>query len=73
MVFVPAGPFHMGSTAEEIEVVRQECRICPQDWFDWEKVPHQVELPAYWIDQYEVTNRQYRRFIAAGGYDRRDL
>ncbi len=73
MVFVPAGPFRMGSTAEEIATVLQECRVCPNDWFDWEEAPHQVNLPAYWIDQYEVTNRQYRLFIEAGGYDRRDL
>lgn len=25
-------------------------------------------LPDYWLDKYEVTNRQYNEFVAAGGY-----
>jgi formylglycine-generating enzyme required for sulfatase activity len=78
MVFVGAGPFEMGSTQAQIDVVLKDCKTCPKDWFDAErvppeKVPHRVDLPAYWIDKYEVTNRQYREFIEAGGYDRRDL
>jgi eukaryotic-like serine/threonine-protein kinase len=28
-------------------------------------------LPDYWIDRYEVTNRQYKEFVAAGGYQNR--
>jgi formylglycine-generating enzyme required for sulfatase activity/dienelactone hydrolase len=28
----------------------------------------QAELPDYWIDIYEVTNRQFKQFIDAGGY-----
>ena len=27
-----------------------------------------VTLSNYWIDQYEVTNRQYKEFVQAGGY-----
>jgi len=32
-----------------------------------------VDVPAYEIDPYKVTNRQYLDFIADGGYDTRDL
>jgi eukaryotic-like serine/threonine-protein kinase len=32
-----------------------------------------VDLPDYWIDRYEVTNAEYKRFIEAGGYRRREL
>jgi formylglycine-generating enzyme required for sulfatase activity len=32
-----------------------------------------VEVPAFEIDQYKVTNRQYLEFIAAGGYETRTL
>jgi formylglycine-generating enzyme required for sulfatase activity len=73
MVFVEAGPFSMGSSAVEVDAVLDDCRTCPKDWFDWEKLPHQVDLPGYWIDKYEVTNRQYRQFIEAGGYSQREL
>jgi eukaryotic-like serine/threonine-protein kinase len=31
-----------------------------------------VDLPDFWIDTYEVTNRQFKQFIDAGGYRRRD-
>ncbi len=30
-----------------------------------------VQLPAFWIDKYEVTNREFKRFADAGGYGKR--
>jgi gamma-glutamyl hercynylcysteine S-oxide synthase len=32
---------------------------------------HSVDVPAFAIDQYKVTNQQYLEFIAAGGYETR--
>ena len=29
-------------------------------------------LPEYWIDATEVTNRQFKAFVDAGGYQRRE-
>ncbi len=57
-VDVPAGPFTMGSREED------------QDAYDDEKPAHQLELPAFRIGRYPITNVQYRPFVAAGGYDR---
>jgi len=31
-----------------------------------------VEMPAYWIDQYEVTNEQFKRFVDNGGYEKQE-
>jgi len=31
-----------------------------------------VELQDYWIDRYEVTNRQFKDFLDRGGYERRE-
>ncbi len=31
-----------------------------------------VEVPDYWIDKYEVTNRQFKQFVDAGGYRTRE-
>ncbi|NHZ73787.1 MAG: SUMF1/EgtB/PvdO family nonheme iron enzyme [Nitrospirae bacterium] len=31
-----------------------------------------VDVPAFWLDKYEVSNRQYKEFVAAGGYENRD-
>jgi len=29
-----------------------------------------VDLPAFWLDRYELTNREYKAFVDAGGYRR---
>src|SRR5579862_5158160 len=41
------------------------------DTFGWDNEfeAHTVHVPAFEIDQYEVTNRQFLEFIAAGGYE----
>ncbi len=31
-----------------------------------------VELDAFWIDRYEVTNEEFARFVTAGGYESRE-
>jgi formylglycine-generating enzyme required for sulfatase activity len=31
-----------------------------------------VELEDYWLDKYEVTNRQFKEFVDAGGYRKRE-
>jgi iron(II)-dependent oxidoreductase len=55
-VFVPGGPFTMGTDTEA--------------WaLDNERPAHRVEVPAFHIDRAPVTNGQYEAFIAAGGYD----
>ena len=43
------------------------------DTFGWdnEYEVHSVEVPAFEIDRYKVTNRQYLDFMAAGGYGTR--
>jgi formylglycine-generating enzyme required for sulfatase activity len=52
-VFVPAGPFWMGS---DLETARA-----------WERPRHQVNLPAYRIGRAPVTNRQFAEFLRAAG------
>jgi iron(II)-dependent oxidoreductase len=49
MVLIPAGEYPMGDDAHNPE----------------ERPVHQVTLPDYYIDRYEVTNRQYREFCDA--------
>lgn len=51
MVQIPAGTFLMGTNSD-----RADAQDRPQ---------HKVDLPAYWIDRYPVTNAQYARFVAA--------
>jgi formylglycine-generating enzyme required for sulfatase activity len=55
LVFVPAGAFRMGDTFGDGE---------PR-----ERPAHVVELDAYYIGKYEVTNAQWRKFRDDPGYD----
>jgi len=59
MVFVPGGPFTMGSSRRDKEAHGEE------------RPQHTVEVADFWIGRYPVTNGQYRRFVEAGGYDER--
>ena len=68
MVFIPAGEFIMGSNNKASE----DANAFPE---------HKVTLPAFWIDKYQVTNREFMDFSiatrytgegAAKGYDWRD-
>ena len=54
---IPAGPFWMGSRAED--------ELADED----EKPLHQVELPyAYWLARYPVTVGQFQSFVKQSGY-----
>jgi formylglycine-generating enzyme required for sulfatase activity len=57
MVLIGTGPFLMGMPANAILAE------------DHEKPLREVDLPAFWIDVYPVTNRRYRQFMESGGYD----
>jgi gamma-glutamyl hercynylcysteine S-oxide synthase len=58
MVEVPAGVATLG------------LRRGAEDFgWDNEYEAHMVDVPAFAIDQYKVTNRQYLEFMAAGGYE----
>jgi formylglycine-generating enzyme required for sulfatase activity len=54
---VPAGTFLMGSGAEDKQA------------YDDEKPQHAVDLPAFLIGRFPITNAQYRPFVEDGGYD----
>ncbi|HLY82965.1 MAG TPA: ergothioneine biosynthesis protein EgtB [Acidimicrobiales bacterium] len=54
-VLVAGGPFVQGTDSE--------------GWaYDNERPAHEVDLPAFWVDTFPVTNGQYIEFIEAGGY-----
>jgi formylglycine-generating enzyme required for sulfatase activity len=53
MVEIPAGPFVMGEDKGDRE----------------DKPAHEVDLPAYEIDKFEVTNADYAAFVEATGYE----
>lgn len=52
MVLIPAGEFVMGS----------------KEWFNDEQPSRKVYLDNFYIDKYEVTNAQYKKFITETGH-----
>ncbi len=46
--------------------------LVPGGRFQFHTAP-EVDLPAFWLDRYEVTNRQFEAFVKGGGYERREL
>ena len=70
MVKVPAGPFLMGSTDQQIATAVSQGAIA--DWVKNEKPQHTLTLPDYWIGKTEVTNAQFRQFVDSDGYTNRD-
>ncbi|MVN93007.1 formylglycine-generating enzyme family protein [Mucilaginibacter aquatilis] len=54
MVLIPAGSFMMGGDGNEAA--------------DDELPKHKVKLKAFWMDEHEVTNAQFSKFVGATGY-----
>lgn len=72
MIHIPAGPFLMGISDQQIDrLVRIDDSA--KEWkekgyFDREQPQHLVTLASYYMTKYPVTVREYRAFVAAGGY-----
>jgi gliding motility-associated lipoprotein GldK len=50
MVFIPAGSFHMGSAEQDV-------------LFSMNDKPKQVSVQAFFMDDTEITNNEYRQFV----------
>jgi formylglycine-generating enzyme required for sulfatase activity len=72
MVEIPAGVFWMGTSKQQVMRL-YEWEQWAQDWhrdglFRGEQPQHKIELPAFEIAIYPVTNEEYRTFIWESGY-----
>jgi len=72
MIYIPAGPFTMGSTAGDIGGIQAQCggsdAGCSAAQLQDETPQRQVTLRAFYIDETEVTVAQFKAFVAATGY-----
>jgi formylglycine-generating enzyme required for sulfatase activity len=69
MVLVPAGPFAMGSSPEEIAAAYSWCRElasagCDRAIYEREAPRREVVLSSFAIDATEVTNAQFAKWLA---------
>ena len=63
MVLVPAGPFRMGTSEEDIQKLLIICPRCKPSRFDEERPARRIHLDAYYIDKYPVIVRLFERFV----------
>ncbi|MCY4570594.1 MAG: formylglycine-generating enzyme family protein [Candidatus Poribacteria bacterium] len=68
MVYVPAGEFLMGTSDADIEYYKQIFPLRRIARFDNERPQRTVFVDAFYIDKYEVTNKQYKQFLTETGY-----
>jgi len=62
MTLIPAGQFIMGS--DKVETFNKSGEFGnAKPWYQDEHPQHTMEVPAFYLDTYEVTNQQYRQFI----------
>ena len=66
MVLIPAGPFLMGTRREDAQSLARQYGF-DVSWLGGEVPQRRVELPAFAIDKYPVTNRQFSQFCEAAG------
>ena len=64
MVRIPAGQYEIGSNKTDVEGLQQKYGFVAPLYLD-EHPMHKVSVPDFLIDQYEVTNAQYKKFVLA--------
>lgn len=70
LIYIPNGEFLMGSSESQINdaiaMCNQHYSPCNHWFYEREGPQHTVSVDAYWIDQTEVSNTQYRLCVEQG-------
>ena len=64
MVLIPAGEFVMGTPSSEIERLKTLYHVKRDELFASEVPAHRVRLSAFYMDKYEVTKKDFAKFLA---------
>ena len=65
--YVPAGVFLRGTPASQAQALAAQFG----EYFAVETPQRTIDLDAYYVDKFEVTNQQYKEFVDRGGYENR--
>ena len=72
MVLIPGGEFEMGTDSSEMPQLAQWAKKwdsrAQASWFEDEAPRHTVYLDKFHMDEYEVTNALYKKFMDATGH-----
>ena len=68
MVLVPAGEFIMGTNKTDDEKTHLKIGAVKPLFLD-QHPTRKIFLDSYYIDKYEVTNEEYKKFLDLSGYD----
>ncbi|HYJ92604.1 MAG TPA: formylglycine-generating enzyme family protein [Pyrinomonadaceae bacterium] len=65
MALIPAGTFTMGTAPSDIEKLKSLYGVKRDELFEAEIPAHRVRLNAFYIDRYEVTNKEFEKFLSS--------
>jgi len=68
MVLIPAGEFIMGTDKIDHEKTHLKIGAVKPLFLD-QHPSRKIHLDSYYIDKYEVTNEEYKKFLDSSGYD----
>lgn len=69
MVFIPGGEYTIGSDQNDIALAQKQCgKLCSENEFKNDLDKQTVTLDPFWIDQTEVTNDMFTKFVTETNY-----
>ncbi len=67
MILIPAGEFTMGANPDQLPKIAESVGGMVK-YIENATPRRKLNLPAFYIDKYEVTNEQYKKFVDATGH-----
>lgn len=68
MVYVPEGVFIMGSAEEDTEGLGKEFGVRGGELYSNERPLRELQLKSFYIDRFEVSNKEYKKFVVNAPY-----
>ena len=63
MALIPGATFEMGQNAADIPKLKEKFGIKRDELFIEETPKHKVTIPSFYLDRFEVTNREFQKFL----------